>query len=107
MGPSPGVDGDVWCAPLEDAVDVALGQIGFKPQTITISPLGIPCHDPFRMHTVGCRWYGAAVAYVAFVGSADVAAFDFPSTTEGAEPARLIAFGVPPAGWTIPHWSIP
>ena len=107
MGPSPQPAGDDWCPPLERAVEAAIARIGFEPLSIAISPLGIPCHDPFRVHTVGCGWYGAAVAYVTFAGSSDVAALDFPSPTGQPVTARLIAFEVPPAGWTIPRWSIP
>ena len=107
MGPSPGLGGDAWCTPLERAVEEAITAIGYQPVSITISPLGIPCNDPFQVHTIDCGWYGAAVAYVAFAGTDDVAALDFPSPTGQAEPARLIAFEVPPAGWTIPHWGVP
>jgi hypothetical protein len=107
MGPSPQPGGDVWCPPLEGAVEAGIARLAFQPLTIAISPLGIPCRNPFRVHTVGCGWYGGAVAYVTFTGTSRVAAFDFPSPTGQAAPARLIAFEVPPAGWTIPGWSIP
>lgn len=107
MGPSPQPGGDVWCLPLEGAVEGAIARLLLQPLTIAISPLGIPCLDPFRVHTVGCGWYGGAVAYVTFADTAEVAALDFVSPAGRPVVARLIAFQVPPAGWTIPRWSVP
>jgi hypothetical protein len=107
MGPSPQPGGDVWCPPLEGAVEAAIARLALQPLTIAISPLGIPCLDPFQVHTAGCGWYGGAVAYVTFADSRNVAALDFVSPAGRPLLARLIAFKVPPAGWTIPAWSIP
>jgi len=81
-----------------------VASVGYPVRTVTIGILGLSCGAPFPSGTAVCPLATdpLPIAYVAFVGTDKIAAVEIGTVTGGPGIDRLVAFEVPPAGWSIP-----
>ena len=91
------------CPAAEAAVLVAVAGLGYPAQSVTIRPYGFTCGDPFGSGKMACLYITRGpVAYVRFVGTNKVAALTIALDASGQMVASVVAFEVPPAGWSMP-----
>lgn len=86
------------CGPERAAALLAVAQLGHYPLSIEIHPGGFPCGEPFedRQPAETCPGTtGTVVAYVHFVGTAQVAALTLSMGADGYT-AAVVAFQEPP-----------
>jgi hypothetical protein len=77
--------------------------LGYPVQSVTIRPYGFTCGDPFGSGKMACVYITRGpVAYVRFVGTNKVAALTIALDASGQMVASVVAFEVPPAGWSMP-----
>ena len=95
-----------YCPAEEAAIYAAVASIDQTVASMTILPTGFGC-PPFFVSCPSAVRAGPA-AYVTFTGTAKVAALTLnPQPSSGLVPnesftADVVAFQVPPAGWTAP-----
>jgi hypothetical protein len=97
------------CQPEEAAVLLAVARLGFPVRSITIGLFDFRCGGPFPTGVRSCPAMLAptgGAAYVTFVGTPKVAAVIFtvapPQPPDPPLPTTVVAFEVPPAGWSMP-----
>jgi hypothetical protein len=92
-----------YCPAEEVAVETALAHLGHPAQRITVAWGGFPCGQPFGSGMMACPIAAiGTVAYAAFVGTDEVAALTIALLPNGPVVATVVAFEVPPSGWSIP-----
>jgi hypothetical protein len=101
-GLSTGPGTTAWCPPAEVAVEAAVGTLGYPIKTISISSMATPCGMPWPSADSACGPVFENTAFVTFAGTGKVAALRITFQTNGPAVATLIAFQVPPAGWSLP-----
>jgi hypothetical protein len=104
-----GLDSADGCPAAYAAIDTAVTPLSLPVDSITVLPYDFPCPLPFISGTVFCPALAAGPplkslngVYVTFVGSDRVAALTITQPSNGPMVAQLIAFQVPPAGWSVP-----
>jgi hypothetical protein len=85
-----------------NAVLQAVGNLGYPVKAVTIGLFRFSCDGPFGMDPISCPPvpFPPPGAYVQFVGTDKVAALTF-GTKAGPVTATVVAFEVPPSGWSI------
>lgn len=91
-----------FCPAERVAVETAVAHLGYPIKRIAISPTILPCGMPWPSGDVICPPDFELVAYVTFVGTGKVAALTIALVPNGPVVARVIAFQVPPTGWSMP-----
>jgi hypothetical protein len=94
---------DDYCTELSKAaVLAAVADLGYPIKTVTIGIYGLSCGAPFPSGTALCPLATDPLptAYVAFVGTDKIAAVEIGTVMRGID--RLVAFEVPPPGWSLP-----
>ena len=101
-GPSSGPGATALCVPAEVAAAVAVGPLGYPIQAIAIAATSLPCGVPWPSGYVVCPPDFENTAFVEFIGTHKVAVLTITFEPNGPAVAKLIAFEVPPSGWTMP-----
>jgi hypothetical protein len=95
-----------YCSDLvEAAVLRAVVSLGYHVKAVTIQPFGFMCGGPFPSGVYSCPLAADSLptAYVTFVGTDKVAALEIGTQRGGsATAASVVAFQVPPTGWSMP-----
>ena len=86
-----------------NAVLAAVVNLGYPVQNVTIGPFRFSCGGPFGMAPLGCPFLPPLpqAAYVTFFGTDKVAAVTLSTESEGRLGATVVAFEVPPPGWSM------
>lgn len=87
------------------AVLKAVAGLAYPVKTVTIGLFGLSCGEPFPSRTASCPLATDPLptAYVTFVGTDRVAAVEIGTVIGGRGVDRLVAFEIPPAGWSLPR----
>ena len=86
------------------AVLTAVASLGYPVKTVTIGLFGLSCGAPFPSRTAACpvATDPLPTAYVSFVSTDKVAAVEVGTVTGGRGIDTVVAFEVPPPGWSLP-----
>ena len=101
-GPSPDSSTASWCPVAEVAVETAVADLGYPIQRIVIAPTTFPCGVPWPSGYAACPPFLELAAFVTFAGTDQVAALTIATASDRPPIATLVAFQVPPAGWSMP-----
>ena len=91
-----------YCPAEEVAVQTAVAHLGYPIQQIAIAPTIFPCGVPWPSGDVACPPEFELAAFVTFGGTKNVAALTIVLLANGPVVATVVAFEVPPSGWSMP-----
>jgi hypothetical protein len=96
------------CSHVVSAVLTAVSGLGYPVQAVTVRIFDFSCGGPFATGIYFCPMIPAGPgqapgsAYVMFAGTDKVAALSFHGADDPPIVAKIVAFEVPPAGWSMP-----
>lgn len=94
-----------YCPAEEVAVETAVAHLGFPARSVRIEPFGFQCAGPFpsgpQMACPSIPNTGLT-ADVTFAGTPEVAALNLALDPDGQMVATIVAYAIPPAGWSLP-----
>ena len=91
-----------YCPAEEVAVRTAVAHLGYPIQQIAIAPTIFPCGMPWPSGDMACPPVFELAAFVTFGGTKNVAALTIALLPNGSVVATVVAFEVPPTGWSMP-----